>query len=399
MRRLLPFLVVLITVAFFTKIDQFFYLLYILFGIYVLGRLWARRSLAAVSVHRQHEERIFLGQSLEVEVEVVNRSWLPILWLRLADAAPSELASGPSFRRILSLAPRETRRYTYQLVGRHRGYYRFGAIGVHGGDILGTNTYAYTHDPASFCIVYPRVIPLSHLDLPSQSPFGSLPSKERIFQDPTRILGVRAYQPGDSLRSIDWKTSARVGALQVRRFEPAISLETALFLNLDDDDYPASDWYRAIELGIVIAASLAVHVTEKRQAVSLTSNGRDPFQDDTESVPPVSLPLRKGREHVMNILDVLARIEVARGEQAQPFLDMLNRSSMKLPWGSTVVVITSQEIEGLMDSLVVLRRRGLAVVLVTTCPNRDYAQTASRAAHIGVQPVRIWSEQDLDVWR
>ncbi len=61
MRGILPFLIVLLAVAFFTKVDFFFYLLYTLFGSFVLGRLWARRSLASVSVPREHEERVFHG--------------------------------------------------------------------------------------------------------------------------------------------------------------------------------------------------------------------------------------------------------------------------------------------------------------------------------------------------
>ena len=66
---ILPFLIVLLAVAFFTKVDFFFYLLYALFGIYVLGRLWARRSLAAVTLTRRHDPRVFLGRAFAVEVE------------------------------------------------------------------------------------------------------------------------------------------------------------------------------------------------------------------------------------------------------------------------------------------------------------------------------------------
>jgi uncharacterized protein (DUF58 family) len=397
MGRILPFLVVLIAVAFFTKVDFFFYLLYALFGIYVLGRVWARRSLAAVALGRQHDDRVFLGETFRVGLDVRNRGWLPVLWLRLSDTVPASLTSGPAFRQVISLRPREHLDLSYTLTGRRRGYYPVGPLIGLGGDLLGTATYEARQADDDFVIVYPKIVALRDLGLPSQSPFGVLPSRERIFEDPTRIRGVRDYQPGDSLRRMDWKTSARVGSLQVRRFEPAIALETAVYLNLAAGDYPQPDRSEATELGIIVAASVAVHLVERRQAVSLFTNGRDPLAEDPQATP--GLPLRKGRAHLMHLLDLLARVETAPDGEAVPFLDVLGRKSLGLPWGSTVVVVTAREVEGLLDTLLALRRRGLAVLLVLTCPHREFNSTAERAAQIGIQVLRIWSEQDLDVWR
>ena len=397
MRAILPFLVVLLAVAFFTQVDLFFYLLYTLAGIYVLGRLWARRSVAAVVLERRHDQRAFLGETVPVDVEVHNRSWLPVLWLRLHDTVPADLMPGAVFRRVISLLPRERVRLSYGLVGRRRGYYRVGPLVAMGGDLIGSASYENRHVDDDYVIVYPKIVALTDLGLPSQSPFGTLASRERLFEDPTRIRGVRDYQAGDSLRRMDWKTSARVGRLQVRRYEPAIALETAVFLNLDGAEYTQTYRRRATELGIVIAASVAVHLVEKRQAVGLFTNGRDPLAESYNSPP--SLPLRKGREHLMNLLDLLACIELAAEDEPLPFLDLLNRRSLGLPWGSTVVIITAQEAEGLMSTLLALRRRGLAIVLVLTCPGAGFDLTAERAGQIGVKALRIWTERDLDVWR
>jgi uncharacterized protein (DUF58 family) len=264
MRGLLPFFVTLLAVAFFTRVDAFFHLLYALCGIYILGRLWVRRSIKAVVLERVHDQRLFLGQEVEVKVDIRNRGWLPVLWMRLHDTVPAELAPGGAFRRVISLLPREHLSLSYPLTGRRRGYYELGPLVGQGGDLLGTASYRTQQAAGDCLIVYPRIVALNELGFPSQSPFGTLPSRERIFEDPARVRGVRDYQPGDSLRRIDWKTSARVGVLQVRRVEPAISLETAIFLNLDAADYPRDVRYGATELGIVVAASVAVHVVEKR---------------------------------------------------------------------------------------------------------------------------------------
>jgi uncharacterized protein (DUF58 family) len=401
MRGILPFLIVLLAVAFLTKVDFFFYLLYTLFGVFVLGRLWARRSLASVSVRREYDERVFHGEALTINLDVHNRSWLPVLWMRLNYSVPAELAGGPISRPVVSLLPRERLKVSYSLVGRRRGYYPFGPLVAHGGDLLGSTTYEFRQAEGQFVIVYPQIVALHDLGFPSQSPFGTLPSRERIFEDPNRILGVREYQPGDSLRRMDWKTSARTGSLQVRRYEPAIALETGVFLNLNAADYPQHTRYQSTELAIVIAASIAAHLIEKRQAVGLITNGHDPLQHPgSEPLAGVAaLPLRKGREHLMHILDLLARVGTRGDQAALPFLNLLRSRSLGLPWGSTVVVITSHEVKGMMGTLLTLRRRGLAIILALTDPGPGFATTAQRADQIGVQALQIWSQGALDVWR
>jgi len=101
----------------------------------------------------------------------------------------------------------------------------------------------------------------------------------------------------------------------------------------------------------------------------------------------------------MDLLDLLARIQVTPEAEALPFLDLLNRRSMGLPWGSTVVVVTAREVDGLLDTLLTLRRRGMMVILVTTCTARDFAGTARRADQLGVRALEVRSEQGMDVWR
>jgi uncharacterized protein (DUF58 family) len=397
MRAILPFLTVLLAVAFVSKVDFFFYLLYTLAGIYILGRLWARRSLSNVQLHRRHDGRIFLGETLTVEVDLRNSGLLPVLWMRLHDSVPADLMPGKVFRQVVSLAPREQSSLAYQVSGRRRGFYQIGPLVVRGGDLLGATSYERTHRDEGSLIVYPKIIALRDLGLPTQSPFGTLPSRQRLFEDPARIRGVRDYQPGDSLRRMDWKTSARVGALQVRRYEPTIALETALILNLCRGDLAPPHGRQAAELGITVAASMAVHLLERRQAVSLVTNGHDPLALVPTQSP--SLPLRTGREHLMHILDLLARIERSSGDEATPLLQLLGRGSLNLPWGSTVVVITPGEVAGLMDAVLALNRRGLAVALVLTVPDRDHNMTVQRARQVGARVFRIWNEQDLDVWR
>ena len=101
MSVLLPFLIVLLIVALFSRVDLFFYLLYILFGIVVLGRLWASRALKAVTIRRIHADRVFQGETVDVRLEVINRGWLPVLVHRLI-VRPQSALRGYTAARVLT---------------------------------------------------------------------------------------------------------------------------------------------------------------------------------------------------------------------------------------------------------------------------------------------------------
>jgi uncharacterized protein (DUF58 family) len=266
---------------------------------------------------------------------------------------------------------------------------------------------------------------LHDLGFPSQSPFGNIPSRNPIFEDPSRIQGVRDYQAGDPLNRLNWKTTARVGELQVRRLEPAISMGTSILLNLKLAEYEGRHRLASTELAIVAAASITTHLTDKRQAVGLVTNGIDPHREtnqvvvsEAESVAPSEaftepdhrpvtmtassapgLPLRKGRGHLMNILDLLARIDLAREEDALPFQALIHDRTLSLPWGTTIVLLTSQETPGLLESLLALKRRGMVVILCLTLPNVNHQKAILRAQQVGIRALRISHRQDMDVWR
>ncbi len=400
MPGLFLFIFALFLAAAFMNLDFIFYILYIFFGIYLLGKLWTRQAMRAIRHHRLlPSDHAFLGEVLQAELEIVNTSWFPLPWLRLRDNLPVQLHVPSSFHRVISLLSHERVTFTYQLHCRRRGYYQLGPLFLWAGDLFGVAQEVQQRDELQPLTVYPKIVPLHHVALPSQSPFGELPSRQHIFEDPTRVIGVRDYTSSDSMRHINWKTSANMGRLQVKKYEPAISLETALFLNLNSEEYDPRSRADVTELAIVIAASIANHLVEKRQAVGLATNGLDPLAEEAQAAgsrQAVSLPPRKGRGHLMKVLEVLARVEV---RPTFPFTELLRRESVILSWGTTAIVITPQETKELFAGLLQLRRRGFHVVLIIVEIGGSFSQTRQRAAQIGIPAHHIWRESDLDMWR
>src|SRR5262249_20412066 len=102
-----------------------------------------------------------------------------------------------------------------------RGYYRFGPARLASSDLFGFFPVEREDETRNAIIVYPRLYTLPELGLPAERPFGERRGFDRLFEDPARPSGLRDYRPGDSLRRIDWKASARSQALQSRVYEPS----------------------------------------------------------------------------------------------------------------------------------------------------------------------------------
>ena len=86
MRRFVPFLLTLFVIAAFLRVDFFFTIVYLFFGVYLLSRLWTRRMLEHLRVQRHFVDHRFFGDRVTVNVTVQNASWLPIPWVEVHEA-------------------------------------------------------------------------------------------------------------------------------------------------------------------------------------------------------------------------------------------------------------------------------------------------------------------------
>lgn len=354
----------LLLVAAVLRSELFFYLLYVVVGLQVLARLWPRRAARRLSAARRAAPAAFPDEPLAVEIELVNQSRLPMPWLALNESIPPALRTPPALREVISLGAGERRVIRYTVTAQRRGYYLLGPLALRTGDVLGLGEQALDGAPATPLTIFPRVLRLDELGLPAALPYGTLAARQRLFSDPARPAGVRPYQAADGVRRIDWKSSARAGAPLVRRYQPAIALETLVALAFSRQEYSGRHRYDAMERALTAAASVAAHLAERGQPVGLCTTGRDPLAGG----PAAALPVAHGRAHLIALLGTLGRLEPA-AEGDLPAL--LAQRAGQLGWGSTLVVITGQRGVELLAALLPLRQRGLHVALVLTEPTPD----------------------------
>jgi uncharacterized protein (DUF58 family) len=304
-----------------------------------LSYLWSRVSLASVSCQLSlSESRVFPGEQVELKLRLVNRKLLPLPWVRMDVETPPALSpdaardiAGHAFlSKATALLWYTGVSWKEKLRCERRGYYRLGPATLTSGDIFGFYPRSLTEPVVDHVIVYPRIYPMARLGLPSLYPLGETTATRRIFEDPTRVIGVRDYSPRDSLRRIHWKASARRQELQVKVFEPTTTFKVAVFLAVDTFR-PVPGDNEDLELGISTAASIASYLVEQRSSVGLFVNSRL-----ADSGQPVTLLPGGGTGLLVEILEALAKVTPAH---SGPFEEFLPAERARLPWGTTFLFI------------------------------------------------------------
>jgi uncharacterized protein (DUF58 family) len=292
-----------------------------------IAKLWSHLSLARVSCRRHlSERRVFPGEKVNVKLQVANRKPLPLPWIQVDDEIPQALGGAASLpgvkagsvliRRSAAMLWYSSVKWRYELPCIKRGYYALGPTVISSGDIFGLYSRSLKAPLEDHIIVYPKIFPVGHLLIPSQQPIGESRSEYRVFQDPTRTIGVRDYRHGDSLRHIHWKASARLQALQVKVFEPTTAFKVAVFLSVDSFTSKGSLNEDEFELGISVAASLAYHVIEEGSPAGLFVNTRT-----VDSGQAVSIVPSGSRGQLTTILESLAKVTASSSSPFGLFLE------------------------------------------------------------------------------
>ncbi len=390
MRDYLPLIILLILIAGLARADKALVLLYLVAILMLAARWLSRRVIRRVSFERTLSSRAFLEQPVPVTLTVSNQSLLPLVWLQIHESLPVEMVVPGHYGQVISLGSRKAAQLSYTLRPHKRGLFQIGPARLSTGDLFGMDHEVCKEIPAATLTVYPRIVSLKALGLPARSMFGSIRDKNPIYEDPSRPFNKRIYQTGDSLRKVDWKATAALGSLQVKLFEASKALELAIFLDLNPASYDFIHHYDQTELAIVAAASVANLAVRQKHAVSLITNGQDPL---SENLPLISPPLKKGNAQLIYLLEILARLQCATSES---FPALLRRASAALPWGATLLLVTGQLPDELLDELIRARRRGFNPTVMNIGQYPGLREAQQRARRLGFKIFQIQTILDLE---
>jgi uncharacterized protein (DUF58 family) len=417
---------VILVISLLFRLGLLAYALYTLFAIFWVSRWLTKRWSESLSATRQcNRLSAEVGDTVAVIIEVHNDSSFPIPWVLVEDLLPRDalLHQPPNLRvkgrRVLltSIAGRGRERILYQLQCNRRGYYQLGPVVLETGDLFGLHRRYRVLTRPHFLLVRPKIIPLEGYDISSKRPIGEVRMTYRLFEDPTRIAGVRQYEAGDPMNRVHWRATARTGTLHSKVYEPSTVAGLTLLLDFHQASHPQKDEPFRSELAVTAAASLIHAVYEMGQQIGLMTNGRDAADrirhegwaydqrtreaaregagmlPKSERLRPVIVPTRRGPETFMQILDTLGRLELTDG---LTFSQLIEESQDHLPRDATVVVLLPQVTAEDAIRLSMLKRQGFAVTAVLNLYDQyEFGRAAGMLLAEGIEARQLRDEASI----
>jgi len=280
----------------------------LLAGIIVSGVL-SRIVLTGVELKLELPEHVFAEQPLLATVELRNeKQSLPSFSLRVVgeDARQNaQILTRPVY--FPHIPRRQSARQKVELVFPRRGVYRQEAFGIRTKFPFGFLQKTRKVDSKMEVVVYPRVAPTEEFYeiLPLVS--GELESFIRGRGHD--LYSIREYQPTDSARFVDWKASAKTGALKVREFTREDERRVMLVLDPFRNGR-AAERDDKFERGVTLCACLAWHFYEIDSVMEFRTAG-------------LVTPMAPAGEIVYDVLRHLAFAQPQAAEPAHDFLSQL----------------------------------------------------------------------------
>lgn len=247
----------------------------LLIALPVLGVLVTRRARIALgSARTVTPSRLPIGESAQVELTIENASRLTGNVLQLQDSTSETLSEAAHI--VLDRIPAQARRAVrYSVTGLERGRARIGPLVVTVTDPFGTASATKSFAATNPVIVTPRIVPLPDGGT-SLSPGGR---GETLFRSVSSrgdddVL-PREHRPGDDMRRIHWRATARQGDLMVRREEQPWHSGIVVILDTREEAHSGHGQASTFEWAVSAAASIAVHYLRLGWRVTaITTTGR-----------------------------------------------------------------------------------------------------------------------------
>jgi len=255
---------------------------------YGLAALFAARFTAT----RTHASTVQEGRQTPVTLEISAAGGLPQGTLRIMDTVPPDLLAPEPKKdgttRPLDFWDGEDGEQTYFLEPQRRGIYKIGPVKLETTDPLGLFVFTANLEAETEIVVHPE--PLAARDF-AVGGEGSYGTRERDGKTRKGIgmefHGVREYRPGDALRRVHWRTTARTGQLAVVEFERAYQQNLIIGLDLAKGTDFGTGRETTLEYAVKVAATLADRTLRAGGGVTvITQSGRSTVrarEGDTEA--------------------------------------------------------------------------------------------------------------------
>ena len=352
----------------------------------MIREVWARYGLRDVTYDRRlATDRTTWGDEIPLTIEVWNRKGLPLAWLRAEDEATDgvvvreralvEGVQGGVLRNLWTLAPWERVTRYFHVGAERRGVFILGPVTLAVGDLVARQAATAGRPATTKFLVRPRTVATPELERPER--WGGVERvRAGLTEDPARFAGVRPYAPGDPIRRIHQRSSARLGRPVTKRFEPSRDREVLIALDVQTAHGPAWDLSfddETVEQLFVVAASVARSLAAEHAMFGIAAAGYSGAETRLAHIPVSAASGQAER-----VLDLLARLS---SHASAPFERLLLFVQRVARPGTTVLVLTARDPSPFVAHLRRIERSGSRVVVLACGPKA--ADDAARARAFG----------------
>jgi uncharacterized protein (DUF58 family) len=301
---------------------------------------------------RASEDRVLMNDPVLVELVVENLGpAVGRLLLRDTPPTPSEVARG-SVSMLCGVRRGGKATLRYEVRFGEAGEYKFGPCRVMVKSMFGLAEKRLAFDSPLAVRVYPRHLVRS-LDVGPAAAFGwSGTSPSRFKGGRLDFVSMRAYSPGDPLKDVNWKASARLGKTLVNEWHVERGLDCILTVNLSLGGLPkVGDWNARSEV-ITAAYELASSLIRSGNRVGLLALGDI----------PVKIGPGFGTRHLHTMVEHLVDTRegtVWSAKYTESFLEMFFRRQYRTRAGTLFFVFAWPD-EELVAAVTSLSKKGFA---------------------------------------
>lgn len=353
----LPALIVavLVTLQIVAPAPALNYVLAVLAGAVGIGYYWARQLAEHVTLERDRRYGwAQVGDVLEERFSLHNRAFLPVIWAEVRDHST---LPGYTASRVTGVDGHGTTHWIVEGECRRRGIFTLGPVHVRMGDPFGFFTIELVVGEETGFVVYPIIAALPPLDPPRGAAPGRVRAAMRSHEATPNVASVRPYVPGDTLRRIHWRTTARRESLYVKDHDREPAGDTWIILDLHEAVQAGRDELSTEEYAVTLAASLADAMLRRNRAVGLLSDG----------ATYTMLRPENGQTQLYRILQSLAS---AQAVGARSLGQLMGQAASVLGRGVTATLITPSTDPEWLPALVDLQQRNVPVsALLLDCPS------------------------------
>ncbi len=327
-------------------------------------------GLKKVSLERSFDTiHAAFGQEIYLIEKISNNKILPVPCLKVESQIDSSLQFGQLkdlnvlqdmyHVSLFCLMPYTRIIRTHKVKCKKRGYYHVSSASLTASSITGSVSSAKEIRTDAQLYVFPRVLSIPEMKLPSHSWQGDNVVRRWILEDPFIRAGVREYTFSDPMKNINWKASARSGDLQVNLYEPTAHHKLMILLNVDTslEQWTITNEPQRVEYGISVAATVFEFAFNNTIEAGFASNGL--LKDSQNKY--IHIEPGSGAKHQTEILECLARIVMQRSSSFNKLIDReLDRNPNNLDFLFITAVIDGET----EDRIHRLRTMGNAVEIL-----------------------------------